>query len=301
MATQDYVDDAPQVIQPTDDASAVIDLTGQQEPEGAISVDTEPTTQMVQPTDEGEDWQHKYEVLKGKYDKEVPRLHREIKLLKREKEDLLKRLALLESVVTNIQQQQRQAPQAPSQDIEDEELKRFAEEYPEVYKSVAKLLEKKLKTVEATVQSQASMMAQQNFYSRLTALVPDWERLNTDPDFIDWLQEPEGETGFTRHQLMLMAFEKGDADRVASFFKRFIAQSQQDGSQSPYKARADKNVYPPQRKQVQQEPSKKMFTESEIKEFYRLSALGKIDPKKKQALEAEILSALAENRVIYGK
>lgn len=304
--------DAPEVRGPQDDADAVVDLSNYSQSQDfgygedvsqSIPVDTE----GAQPTGEREesaeeDWEHKYKVIKGKYDKEVPRLHKEIKSLKREKNDLLRRISLLESVIAQMQssQPQRASEHVQQAQEDDEELELLKKEYPEVYKAVSKLLDKKLRTVEDNVKRYSASVAEQAFYSQLDALVPQWRELNTDPDFLDWLQEDEGDTGFTRHQLMLMAFDRRDANGVARWFRKYLnSLNSSNGSEPP----AMRNISPQSRKTSAdtKATSKRFFKESEVKEFYKLAALNKISPEEKARVEKEILQAIMEDRILYGR
>lgn len=311
----EYRDDALEQQYAQDDAqqSTVVD-TGEKLPENyedfftyvsKTEEEAPPSHKEEEPS--SDDWEHKYKVLKGKYDKEVPRLTRELRMLKQEKEQLLQRMSLLEQVVSEVMSRGTQSPQAPKQEEEDEELLRVKEDYPEIYKAVNKLVERKLaREIRPELDYVKATTTQSAFYNRLSALVPNWRSINTDPNFIDWLSHPSEELPTkTRHQVMLMAFQEGDADAVASFFRRYIQQSRtnSEGEEVSMKSPAEKSVAPPYRKTAQsgKEISKRMYKESEIKQFYTDLALGKIPPDKRDALEQQILNAIMENRVIYGK
>jgi len=161
------------------------------------------------------DWEQKYKVLKGKYDKEVPRLSKEIKMLKREKEDLMNRLSMLEQAVMYMNQTKQQQSQLQA---EDDDIVKLKSEYPEVYNAVSKLMSRKLGEIEPKLNEIKQEATTGNFYARLDAMAPNWRVLNTDPDFLDWLNEPSQEVPtMTRHKLMLTAFQQGDASTVAHF------------------------------------------------------------------------------------
>lgn len=300
-----YNDDAPEQQTVQDDAQQQQVETLPEKYEEFFSDVTSEEKAPSQPTEKEEpssdDWEHKYRVLKGKYDKEVPRLTRELRALQQDRENLLNRISLLEGIVSE-KLQNMQTPKAPEE--EDEELARVKEEYPEIYKAVTKLVEKKIsREVRPEIEQVKTSSTQNIFYSKLDALVPEWRSINSDPNFLDWLSTPSEEIPTkTKHQLMLLAFQEGDANAVASFFKRYLNQISSE-EETPMKAPAEKSVAPPHRKTVQQgkETSKKMFTESEIRNFYTNVALGKIPADRKDALEQQILKAIMENRVIYGK
>lgn len=309
----EYQDDALEQ-QAQDDAQSTTIDTGEKLPENyedfftTVTKPEEEAPQKYEEEPSSGDWEHKYKVLKGKYDKEVPRLTRELRTVKQEKDQLMQRISLLEQVVSEVMAKGGMATsQAPKQEEEDEELLRVKEDYPEIYKAVTKLVERKLtREVKPEIEQVKATTTQSAFYTRLASLVPQWQTINSDPDFLDWLSYPSEELPTkTRHQLMLLAFQEGDADAVATFFKRFIQQAKtnSEGEEVSMKSPAEKSVAPPYRKTAQsgKETSKRMFRESEIKDFYTNLALGKIPPDKRDALEQQILSAIMENRVIYGK
>ena len=289
-----------------------------QEPETPEVPEDAPPTEEIPVGEEGEepsgeeppsgdvDWEHKYRVLQGKYNAEVPRLHKELKQLKREKEELLARLSLLEQMVVQLQAQQTAAPSAEpataQPEEEEEELKLLKENYPEVYNAITKLLEK---TIHKQVEPKLHEVSEQTFYTQLTTIVPDWQSINTDPEFIEWLNQADPISGFTRMQLLRQAYEQKDVNRVARFFIAYKEEKQKAQQSASTPPPAAKNVAPPQRKTAPSSPtgrgSKKVFKQSEVEEFYKLAAMGKIPLDERKRMEEEILRAVMENRILYGK
>jgi hypothetical protein len=265
---------------------ALQDQTSKQEPE--------------EPPSAG-DWEQKYKVLKGKYDKEVPRLSKEIKMLKREKEELMNRLSMLEQAVMYMNQtkQQQSQPQA-----EDDDIVKLRSEYPEIYNAVSKLLSRKIGEIEPKLDEIKQEATTGNFYARLDAMAPNWRTLNTDPDFLDWLNTPSQEVPtMTKHKLMMIAFQQGDATAVAHLFNTYEKLTQNNNNEESEAPMAQKFTAPPHRKAAQstQNVGKKIYKESEIRQFYTDAALGKISPEIKEKKERDIIQALLENRILYGK
>lgn len=301
--TDEYRDDAPVIEEQQEEAPEQV--TEERLPEDYSQFVSPQEEEAVQPPQEEHrpqsDWEHKYKVLKGKYDKEVPRLTKEIKQLKFEKEQLMQRLSLLEQILAHMKEQ----PASKPIEEEDEELAKIKEDYPEVYKAMTKLIEKKIRSeVKPEIESVKSSSTQASFYSRLSALVPDWQTLNTDPEFIEWLSERSSEfPSKTRHQLMLMAYNEGDVEGVAHFFNSYKREKEMGSEPKQQQASAERVVNPPHKRSSQsgKEPVKKIFTESEVRKFYTDAALGKIPPEKKAKLEEEIVNAILENRILYGR
>jgi len=63
--------------------------------------------------------------------------------------------------------------------------------------------------------------AESKFYDELKKLVPDWETINRDPAFLDWLEEVDTLTGRKRQQLLDSAQDSLNANRVTNFFNAF--------------------------------------------------------------------------------
>ena len=260
------------------------------------------------------DWEHKYKVLQGKYNAEVPRLHKEIKALKKEKEDLLARIQLLEQMVMQMQATQMQAPAptpqpTPTEEVEDDDLKALKENYPEVYNALQKLLSKQVAT---EIKPQIEQVAEQTFYTQLSALVPDWQTINVDPKFLAWLNQVDPVSGYTKHQLLRMAYEERDAVKVARFFQAYKQEQQQQVSAeeasttptTPSTPPATKAAAPPHRRTAAnpaRRTNKRVYKQSEIEAFYRDAALGKIPPDEWRNLEKELVAAVVEGRVLYNK
>jgi hypothetical protein len=271
----------------------------------------EPIQDADSDSDSGDEgWEHKYKVLQGKYNAEVPRLQKDLKNITKEKEQLLNRLSVLEQVVSNMNSNvQPNAPQKTSEsevEEEDEELKTLQEAYPEVYNSVVKLLDKKVKQ---EIAPKLDTISKDTFAAKLSSYVPNWEVLNTDPDFVSWLQEVDPLSGYTRHQLLLTAYQNQDVTKVANFFKVYENTVQKNQLEetptvenTPIVSEASRNVAPTHReKATSGNISKKIFKQSEIEDFYKKASLGKIKGEAKTKQEAAIVQAVMEGRILYDK
>ncbi len=70
------------------------------------------------------------------------------------------------------------------------------------------------------------------FYKQLDDSVPDWQAINKDPNWLDWLEEIDPLTGRTRQKLLDEAQDVFSVDRVATFFKTFKGSGGQSSSES---------------------------------------------------------------------
>lgn len=266
-------------------------------------VDTLPEQQEEheqKPQEKTEDWEHKYRVLQGKYNAEVPRLHDELRAKSQELEYLRGKLELLEQVVTKqLAKEEQQQPQT------DETIENFKETFPDIYAgverlikqymdSVSKVVEEKVKPVE----EKTKQVSQSAFVAQLTQLAPNWATLNTDQRFLDWLQEKERFSGMTKHELLMMAYNRGDVQAVANFFNTFEAEMANEKPTQSTQSTIAPPVGKPRTVSTVGRSSGKIYTESEIKDFYKKVALGRISQSEKERIERDIIKAMQEGRII---
>jgi len=269
-----------------------------QEPEPQTQEPETPQTQEPVKSDE-ELWEHKYNVLQGKYNAEVPRLHQELKQIREENNYLRGKLELLENIVA----QKGQSAQ-PMAENEDPDIKQLKEDFPEVYKAVEKLLAKTTQQVATkdevkATEEKVNKVVTMSFYDQLTNLVPDWQALNQDPEFLAWLSEVEPYTGKTKHELMLMAYNEGSASKVAQFFNNF-KKLKTPPPQQPVNNLSSMVSPPKGRAQSAPVSNKPIFTEAQVTQFYVDKALGKIPKEDADRLDREIAMAFKEGRIRLG-
>ena len=92
-----------------------------------------------------------------------------------------------------------------------------------------------LKNQIGNVAHSATRSGENIFYSQIDDLVPDWQTINNDPNWLEWLREIDPLTGRSRQQLLDEARNAFNANRVANFFNAFKSSggaSNQSSSQS---------------------------------------------------------------------
>lgn len=152
----------------------------------------------------------------------------------------------------------------------------------------------KLQGVERTAQA----TAQDSFQSKLAMVYPGWEKLDTNPEFIQWLEETPA-----RKAVFAQGVRDQDARLVGSFFKDY-AEAQAPAPQDQKQKRQEqlaKQVAPGRSKSVatrQVDPSQpKVWTRSEIAAAYAQKRSIPADEFHK--LEKEIAAAQREGRVDF--
>lgn len=286
-----------------------------------------------EPEAKREDWKQKYSVLKGKYDAEVPRMAddiRELKqMLQQSREESIKTHAKLEAL--SQRPAEKSQPAAPL--VTAEEIDQFGPDLIDVVERVAKqavapYVDQKFNEVSSTVKqvnesvanSQKSMaeLARERLYSALDNKVADWETINKEPAFLEWLKGEDGFSGQPRGATLRAAFERNDAERVVKFFKSFQAENavgnDDPGSDAPVaetqqesRPNLDNLVAPGTPKtgstDAQKESGKRVWTQKDIagftqwkNEFIRQRPNAEL-PEEMVAAERDLYKAQREGRI----
>ena len=61
-------------------------------------------------------------------------------------------------------------------------------------------------------------------HGSMDSLLPGWQDLNRDPNFIAWTKRSDVYSGLNRQELLQKAWYAGDSNRVAAFFQGFLAE-----------------------------------------------------------------------------
>lgn len=234
--------------------------------------------------------EHRYKVLQGKYNSEVPRLSAENRDLK----------ARLQELEQQFEEMKNAKPVEPL--VKPEEIDEYGEGLIDVARRIAReeLASKqseieKLKREIESVKNVTTTKVSEDFFKSLTELVPDWEQLNEDPNFLAWLEEVDELTGEPRQVLLSRAEQQRNATRTAKFFTAF---KQASTSRAATSSQAlEQQVVPPTNQAPNTPPSKKVWMRSEIAGFYDRVRRGLISDADAIAIEAEIQAASIEGRI----
>lgn len=287
-------------------AETQVEAQAAEEPSEPVSPPQAASSQEVAPpapapvADDAETWRKRYETLQGMFNAEVPRLR--------------SRIEELESVSAKPQAQPTPAfVEAPVPDSEDvdaygEELvnmiRRQATAVTQAYVSQivdAKIAEFAQKL--SGVEQKAGAVYERTFLSDLAVQVPDWEALNTDPDFLAWLAEVDPMTGFARKVYLDDAYGVRDVNRTAAVFTAYKTQKGIVAQPAPQsKPSLERQVSPGKAKATAApaaDPSQRTWTMAEITAFYDDVRRGKYRGREAEAgeIEKQIDLAVAQARV----
>lgn len=303
-APQEITEEPDEAQEVVENAQADTEVTEpEQEPEVAEKESTKVEEKPEKPEEDASVWKQKYKTLQGMYDKEVPRLHSEVKELKAELEKVTKSL-----------ETKKEETKAVEKLVTDEDVQNFGEDLIEVQRKVAKEVaaeydaklqayESKISALEEMLGTTQSSVAETSFEARLHRLVPDFSVVNADPKWIAWLDEVDPVLRGPRRTVAEQAFQSGDAEGVAYYvnmFKDTLA-PEPTPEEKPAKKELERQIQP-SRKTASTTPTSqkgKTYTSAQISQMFKkavaLSSTGRVDEANK--LEAEIDAAYMEGRV----
>lgn len=246
-----------------------------------------------------EKWEHKYRRLQGKYDAEVPRLHQQVKELQ----------AALQQMQHHIQQAPpppSDKPAEPERYVSDEDVANYGEDFVDIQRRITldatRELRKQVEELKTQLAQQGSQVQSVSFEARLLKAVPDFEQINADPAWIEWLNEVDPLIRGPRRAIAQQAYANGDVEAVKSYVDLW-RKSQAPAQPAPAVSREQelKRQVQPSRATTSAPSSgaKKTYTLGEAEALFNriqsLTAQGRIDEAKR--LDAEISAAYAEGRI----
>lgn len=289
----------------------------------------EPSAETVREVPEGEgeaqapsaptaetpvDWKHKYDVLQGKYNAEVPRLQQQ-------NEGLNSRLGDMEAQMGQLLQSQ-QAPAAPIEAgsyLTEEERTDYGDDMIAVVKKAAREefepVVSQLQSENAQLRGLLGGMQQQNVQSARDTMLTDldgsmsnWREVNQNQEFLGWLENVDPYSGQKKLDLLRQAFENNNTSRVLAFFKGFLNENaaytpnQQPGSSAQAQVSLETLVAPGRAADGGEGraqdgiPQGRVWTQADISGFYRDVNRGvyRNDPDKRASLEADLFAAQSE-------
>lgn len=290
----DNTETDPNLIQDT-----ALDPEPQQQP-----VSQEPEPKPVIPE---ETWERKYLTLKGMYDAEVPRLHAQMRELNGQVQSLIAENATAKAqqpaaqtatAKTLITEQDKEAFGSDLLDLID----RASEQKVAEFRSHnAQLVDeiRELKGKLGNVSERQVVSDKDQFLAKLSAQVPNWETLNTDQGFLNWLAEVDPVYGLPRQVALTNAYESLDASRTAVIFNQYqgkVAPTQQKPSQQLQSQVA------PTRSRSSPAPAtsagdKPIYTQDQIANFYNEWIKGHLDSAEAERIEKDINAAYSEGRI----
>lgn len=262
----------------------------------------DPAAAVVPPAQAADDpnsetWKHRFQVLQGKYNAEVPNLQGNLRQLQQSVQGLEAKLneksqaAAAQPLTTPEEVAEYGAPLTDY--IKRASLEALKPVLAELQARFGNQLSATARHVE-TVQTRALQTQRESFFAGLKSLVPDWETVNDSPAFLAWLEEVDPLARARRQTMLEAAQNDFDVNGVAAFFKQWKAAQ-------PAPRTVESQIVPPQGQNnlppVNQTGNKKIWTEQEIAQFYDAVRRGRVKKEDVERIEQEITVAAQEGRV----
>jgi len=273
------------------------------QPQPAEPKPVEPTPKPTEPEVPEETWQQKYKTLKGMYDAEVPRLHADLRDLKGQVDNLRKaaetkpaepvKTAKVEKLVTDAD------VQAFGEDLIEVQRK-VAREVAAEFRGELDAMKAENEKLREQLNTTGSQVSEASFEQRLYRMVPDFQDVNADPRWINWLNEVDPLLRAPRKSVAQEAFNRADAEAVAHYvgmFKSSIAPVEPVNDKA---AELEKQIQPKRSASTAPiSPQARIYTDAQVQKMFQksveLSSRGQREEAMK--LEAEIDAAYREGRV----
>jgi hypothetical protein len=250
-----------------------------------------------------ETWQQKYKTLKGMYDAEVPRLHSDVREL-RSQMDKFQKTAETPKV--------EHKPAKAEKLVTDADIQAFGEDLIEVQRKVAREVAAEFRgelddmkaeneKLREQLTSTGTQVSEASFEQRLYRMVPDFEAVNADSRWVDWLNEVDPLLRAPRKSVAQQAFNQADAEAVAHYVKMFKASVAPVEQSSDKAAELEKQIQPKRSATNSANVSQQAqtYTDAQIHQMFLKSADFSAKGRTEEAtkLEAEIDAAYREGRV----
>jgi hypothetical protein len=288
----------------TADEVVITDPT-QLQPANEQQVSVQPTE--TPPPPPAEDWAQKYRTLQGMFAQKTGELQAQNKTYASQ---LAQMQQQLDALMQSRKEEAKEKPQVDPKDIENfgadmvEMVQRYAERVfqsmSDQFGKAAQVLDGRVAALEkavtgVTTRTEATL--EQQFYAALKGAVPDWEQINQDQRWLDWLGETDPVYGVPRQAALDRGREALDAQRVANIFNTFKASLPQKRQDSLANQVAPNGAAAPN--PAPQQQTKPVITQKFIEKFYNEYAKGRYAGRDEEAnrIIAEIDEAAAQGRI----
>lgn len=276
----------------------------QPEPEPEVEPQPEPQPEPETPETPASDeidWQaralkaeQKYSVLQGKYNAEIAELKNNDQ--SGEIQQLHQTIRDLQTTITELKQQPEPAP---ADDPVASQLEQLREDYGSelVDGLLAAAKQQVMGEVSGQVQQVQQNVQQDSFSTKKAVLAQklagqriNFEQVNNDPLFHQWLSKYDPETGIQRQAALSQTFEAGQLDATAKLFIEYVqgdSQTTPQPTQTPFEQHVQKTTSAPAQEAAPTPvPS---FTNQQIAQFYDDWARGKISEEQARRTEEQIM------------
>lgn len=308
-------DSSPDAGTPAESATPAADRTGT-ENAAPSSASTEQSTDDPN----SETYAQKWRTLQGMYNAEVPRLHSTNR-------ELQARVSQMEQLLSTLSAAPAQPTPAPTY-VSDKDKEEYGESL-DVMRKVSReelvpllgklsqmeqainhiagsLQQQIVPQVQRVVQQQA-LSAEDQFWNALSSTVPNWQQINNDSEFQNWLLEVDPMTGVSRQVYLEQAQNNLDVGRVKSFFDTFVqitGKYKANANAQPNRSASEleRQVAPGRGRGTNTPTSQgsRQYTPDDIKGFFNDVRSGKYKGRESERdrIERDIFAAQRDGRIV---
>jgi len=285
----EYTAEIPQRLRDEEAAAEALLKQPSELSQESQTTDEDVEQQQAPPESDAADWQHKYDVLRGKYDAELPRALDEARYWR-------DRAGQLQEQVDRLSAAHQASGQAtPVEGDDDVDLNDWLGE--DGSKAVRQWMERQKADIEARVgraESVAKQTAEGAFWSKVNQAFPDYGRMVQDPGLNQWLSESWPGVPVTRMQQAQQLAGAMNADEFIALLRAYNPAN--DGRRpptmpSPTPTRAAGSGTPP--------PAGKSLTPADMEAIGQRLRIMKSTGRHQEAaaLEREFDAAIREGRI----
>lgn len=268
-----------------------------------------PAPQEGEPGKPRIDWKHKFSVLQGKYDAEVPRYARDLREARAENSDLKSKLLTLHDE-NNRLRQGTPAGTPAANDFDPAFLTLLEQATATAVSAKVKPLEERVQVAEQADNARRfeAFKASVNDYV-VDATGADWLAIQNTPEFQTFMVEHDPASGLQRQELLNAAITRGDPMRAAYFYIESFNRNKPVSAPAPVAATPDPRTHlvTPTQTASSAVPAsgapKRMYTNAEVTTFYTNvakkigSAVSSEERARTEAMQRDIDLAYAEGRI----
>lgn len=270
----------------------------------------EPKPEPVIIEQQPDPWEKRFKNYKASTDLTIRDLRAELASFKH-------KYANLQDAYSELLKKNQELPTNTSSIFSEEEIEVLGEPAVNaINKGVTELLDKKVKPLQEEVlknrkelaereRKEAQLIAQasyEKFLGKIIAKVPDAEKVNVEPGFLEYMEGVDEDSGYQRKYLFRQAEQALDVSRIVSFFNEYKSLTSKN-EEVLQKAITPSGVKGGETSLTHKEKADPIITRAFIDKFYNDFQRGKYRGKEGAAeaarIERLIDTAVMEGRVEY--
>lgn len=271
----------------------------------------EPQTETVQPVqqpsreDDARYWRSRYDTVQGMISAQSAQFTEQLRASN-------ERIQTLTSELERIKQVQ------PTQQVNDNDAETFGEDLVSAIdrraaEKARQMVSSELQPIQAYVRqleerlgvmgAQVTATQNETFETRLARAVPDFEKINVDPGFLNWLGEVDPVYGVPRQAALDAAAQSNSAERVATIFnayKQLTGKQVNEQQRIQNRQELERQTAPASTRGAAQTPHQgKVWSLSEYERAFDPRNIQVMGRAKADELVAEAERAYAEGRIRF--